>query len=571
VVALGFVGAWGWIRAARASADREVFRLDVNLPPDQLLSIPPTRAFPFDLSPDGRLLVYAAVSGGTTRLYLRPLDSFQATALPGTEGARQPFFSWSGDRIGFFAGGRLRWVPREGGAPFDVTTIRSNPAGASWGPDDEIVFGAEAARFLGAALYRVPAAGGVPQPFEMRLSTSTTATADSITNDGYWPRHLPDGRHILFTHGSRTWLADLRSGESEPLIAGSQAQYVPSQHLVYVERGPVLRSISFDPAASRVSGEPAPLLEDVFRGFASGGRLFRVARESGTLVFVEDRYDRSVVLVDREGNERMLGREPRAYRWPVPSPDGSRIVVHEQESTRQWEFDVATGRATPLGGDREFGIFRPDGRYFAGLTTLTEIGPDGRPRGDPLIDWGERIYETDWALDGTAVIGQTIAAGSGFDMWIARAADGWRRDTLIVTDDNEHDGKISPDGRWLAYTSDRSGREEVWVASLPAVEGSTLVSAGGGTSPLWSRDGSEIFYRSGDRVMVVPVSTGQDFGVTGAPAVLFRGDYGPPQVLNWALAPDGRFVMIRHAPNALRQFHVITNLGAELAAAGRSR
>ena len=271
--ALGILALWAWLRPSTPEASTTVVqRTVIPLPPGQQLSIPHGQAIPFALSPDGSVLVYAGVREGRTSLYLRPLDSFESTELVGTVGARQPFFSWDGTQIGFFANHQLQRVPVDGGAPFQITEVQGLLAGASWGQNDTIVYS------TGRKLLKVRAAGGEPVPLELQVAAVRDAGVS--VGSGAWPHHLPDGEHLLVSlNQTTTVVASLASGELTPAVDGRQGQYLPggpsSGHIVYMEPGERVRAVAFDLVSLRVTGEPFPLFESVFRGPKAVGASFR--------------------------------------------------------------------------------------------------------------------------------------------------------------------------------------------------------------------------------------------------------------------------------------------------------
>ena len=297
LVAVGALALWGWLRPGPPTTGTAgVQRTVIPLPAGHQLSIPQGGALPFALSPDGSLLVYAGVREGRTSLYLRPLDSFESIELAGTEGARQPFFSWDGTQIGFFANRQLQRVPVDGGAPFQIVEVPGVPQGASWGLNDTIVYSARTERVNDTnvsrareELWKVPAAGGEPVPFELQLAGTQDAGAPipRLT----WPYHLPDGEHLLISFGDNgpMFVASLASGGLTPAVDGIQGQYLPgarsSGHIVYREPGERVRAVAFDLASLQVTGDPFPLFENVFRGAQSGGSFIRVSR-TGSAVYV---------------------------------------------------------------------------------------------------------------------------------------------------------------------------------------------------------------------------------------------------------------------------------------------
>ena len=378
---------WGWLRPGPPTTGTAgVQRTVIPLPAGQQLSIPQGGALPFALSPDGSLLVYAGVREGRTSLYLRPLDSFESTELVGTEGAKQPFFSWDGTQIGFFANQQLQRVPVDGGAPFQIAEAPGVHYGASWGPNDTIVYSARTERADEAnvsrsrrELWKVPAAGGEPVPLELQLAGTQDAGAPlpSIT----WPHHLPDGEHLLVSFGDRgpMFVASLASGELTPAVDGGQGQYLPggpsSGHIVYREPGERVRAVAFDLASLQVTGDPFPLFENVFRGAQNGGSFIRVSR-TGSVVYVAGGFERSLLLVERTGREVLLTEERLGYRFPRFSPDGTRVsVAVDPRPSTLWLFDVGNGVGSPIEGS-QLSFWNPaNGRLYAGQTFLVERWP----------------------------------------------------------------------------------------------------------------------------------------------------------------------------------------------------
>ena len=311
-VMLGVLALWGWLRPSpTVPGSAVVARTVIPVPMGQQLSVPQGRALPFALSPDGSLLVYAGVRDGITSLHLRPLDSFESTELAGTEGAKQPFFSWDGTQIGFFANRQLQRVPVDGGAPFQITDVPGVPQGASWGPNDTIVYSARTERLntnlfsTRLELLKVPASGGEPVPLELQIAA--TQDLDAPLPSTVWPHHLPDGEHLLVYLGQdSTVVAALSSGELTAAINGSQGQHLPGGpsggHIVYRELGERVRAVAFDLPSLQVTGDPFPLFENVFRGAQSGGSFLRISR-SGSVVYVAGGFERSLLLVERTGRE----------------------------------------------------------------------------------------------------------------------------------------------------------------------------------------------------------------------------------------------------------------------------
>ena len=576
LVAVGALALWGWLRPGPPTTGTAgVQRTVIPLPAGHQLSIPQGGALPFALSPDGSLLVYAGVREGRTSLYLRPLDSFESTELAGTEGARQPFFSWDGTQIGFFANRQLQRVPVDGGAPFQIAEAPGVPKGASWGLNDTIVYSARTERVNDTnvsrareELWKVPAAGGEPVPFELQLAGTQDAGAPlpRLT----WPYHLPDGEHLLISFGDNgpMFVASLASGELTPAVDGIQGQYLPgarsSGHIVYREPGERVRAVAFDLASLQVTGDPFPLFENVFRGAQGGGSFIRVSR-TGSAVYVAGGFERSLVLVERTGREVRLTEERLGYRFPRFSPDGRRVsVAVDPRPSTLWLFDVGSGVGSPIDG-YQLSFWNPaNGRLYAGQTSLVERWPLTSTPDTAMIWPVSPIFIRSWSRDGLTLIAATPGEDTGQDLWHVQLGGDGVPDTLMATPFEERDAKLSPDGNWLAYESDLSGRPEIYLTTYPDLRDRQRVSSGGGNTPLWARDGSELYYRSGDRVMAVQVSLGSSASAS-QPVVLFRGNYDNSQPAGWDVDAQGRFLMVRPAPGTFGQFQVVTNLAAELA------
>ena len=580
LVVVGALALWGWLRPGPPTTGTAgVQRTVIPLPAGRQLSIPQGGAFPLALSPDGSLLVYAGVREGRTSLYLRPLDSFESTELAGTEGARQPFFSWDGTQIGFFANRQLQRVPVDGGAPFQIAEVPGVPQGASWGLNDTIVYSARTERVNDTnvsrareELWKVPAAGGEPVPFELQLAGTQDAGAPlpRLT----WPYHLPDGEHLLISFGDNgpMFVASLASGELTPAVDGIQGQYLPgarsSGHIVYREPGERVRAVAFDLASLQVTGDPFPLFENVFRGAQSGGSFIRVSR-TGSAVYVAGGFERSLLLVERTGREVLLTEERLGYRFLRFSPDGTRVsVAVDPRPSTLWLFDVGSGVGSPIEGG-QLSFWNPaNGRLYAGQTFLVERWPlTSSP--DTAMIWPVRpIFIRSWSRDGLTLIAAAPGVDTGQDLWHVQLEGDGVPDTLMATPFEERDAKLSPDGNWLAYESDLSGRPEIYLTTYPDLRDRQRVSSGGGNTPLWARDGSELYYRSGDRVMAVQVSLGSSAGSSASvsqPVVRFRGNFDNSQPAGWDVDAQGRFLMVRPAPGTFGQFQVVTNLVAELA------
>jgi Tol biopolymer transport system component len=540
-----------------------VVRATLMLPADQQLDTT-EMAMPLALSPDGERLVYVARKGGQSQLYLRRLDAFDAVPIAGTEGARYPFFSPDGESVAFFSQGKLKRVSMGGGSPSVVCDTPVVGRGGTWSPDGTIVFDPG-----NAGLMRVPAGGGTPQPLQTR-----DPSRDS--GDLNWPHFLPDGRVLLATvnagFNSLIVALSLNSGEWHELGQGVQAQYVPPGYLAY--HAPAVREgeihvVPFDAVRVAVDGTPTSVLDGVFRSNNGGGSYFAVSR-AGSMVFARGSYARALVRVERNGRRTPLTSDRRGFRGPDLSPDGRRVAVTvDPRPSQVWVYDVARGLGIPLsaGGHNLGPGWTADGRqviYTSGGDLFVRAA-DASNEARRLLARDGAQYAGPWLDDGRSLIfTDDRSPESRGDIQLMSADSDIR--PLVATRAHESMPALSPDGRWLAYVSNETGRFEVYVQPFPNLaDGKWLISTAGGFSPIWSPSGNGLFWLSGTTVMAAAVrAEGAKFEVA-SPERLFDGpfDTGSPQ---FDLSPDGSyFVMIEADPDARpTQIHAVVNWTSEL-------
>ena len=405
---------------------------------------------------------------------------------------------------------------------------------------------------------RVPAGGG-------QLEELTTPEQ----GDHLWPKILPGGEGVLFAivgatvENSQIAVLSLVTGEIKVLIpGGSNPRYAPTGHIVYGVGG-TLRAVGFDVERLEVTSDPIPVLEGVVTR-TSGAAEFGISGD-GSLVYVAGDpptgQDRTLVWVDRAGREEVLAVEPRGYVYPRISPDGSQVAldVRDQENDIWiWDFARETlRRLTFAPGNDWYPAWTPDGRRLAfasnrdGTQNLFWKAADGTGTVERLTESENALIPYAFSQDGKQLVYWEANPQGGNDLCV-RSMDGdGSLEPLLVTEFNERNAEISPDGRWLAYQSDESGQYEIYVRPFPNVdEGLRQVSRGGGTRPLWARDGSELFYLdSGGRLMTVPVHRDPSLD-TGNPEVVLEKSYvatGPPG-RTYDVSPNGeRFLMIKEA------------------------
>ena len=516
------------------------------------MEIPPASRTDFGsnvvLSPDGRRLAYIAVREGQRQLFLRSMDQLEPTLVRGSGTAGGPFFSPDGQWVAFFAAGSLRKVSVTGGAPQTICNIAGR--GGSWGPDNTIIFSAGAA----GALMKVPAAGGTPQPL-------TTLDPAKKERAHLWPEILPGAKAVLFSivsasfDDARIVAQRLESGERSILVeGGTHPHYSPTGHLVYGRAGGLV-AVPFDLERLQVTGTPVPVVEGVAFNATSGAVQASFSGD-GSLVYIggggEAAAKLALLWVDRKGVSRPATETRAAFHDPRFSPDGKRLAVNvTSDHNDLWVLDTARDTLTRLTfeGDNHWHAWTPDGKRLAygstragGAYNLFWKPADGSRADERLATNDQQQMATSFSPDGRA-----LAFTQGGDIWILPLEGDRKPRPFLQTQFQEGNAHFSPDGRWLAYESVETGRKEVYVQPYPGPGGKWQISTEGGFEPLWARSGRELFYRSGNKVMVVAVETGAPFTVS-KPKMLFEGRYvlSPGFYPYWDIHPDGqRFAMIQ--------------------------
>ena len=540
VAALG-LAAWGWLRPHPVPI-APVARFTLTLPRDALLNDQPGSTIA--LSPDGARIVYVGRNeGGQGQLYLRGLDQLSPTPIPGTAGASQPFLSPDGLWLGFLADGKVQKVALTGGPPLTIFSADSGFAGASWSTTGTIVFA------TGRDLRQVPAAGGQPTVV-VRLDSSDARIV--------WPAFLPDGKAVLFTirgqdGTDRLAAANVTNGHLTRFEQlGSNPNYVSSGHVVLANLDGSLMVVPFDAARVAVTGAAVPLAEDVAVG--SGGAAKLGVALSGALAYAVGGGGglRSLVLVDRHGVARPLTPEQRQYGSPRLSPDGGRLAVDigDQGGAAIWVYDLGQQTLTRL----SFGnvgirpAWTPDGRRVSYSTRagIEWVAADGSAPAESLPGAPTGGFGDGWAPDGRTFL-YHLSGNQSSDLFVLRT-DSATSHPFLETSAIERAPAVSPDGHWLAYTSDESSRNEIYVRSFPTPSGKWQVSLDGGNEARWSRDGRELFYRNGDRMMAAAVHTQPTFSV-GERTELFTGQFrSNPNYAQYDVTRGGQgFTMLQGA------------------------
>ena len=556
-----------WILWPTASAPEPPVRFSVNLGAGDVHPWTGQGGTPV-LSADGKMLAF--VAGDNRQLYIRSLDSLEATPLSGTENARVPFFSPDGRWLAFFTSGALKKVSVSGGAALTIADAQ-NTFGGTWGPDDTIVYAGR------TGLDRVPASGGTP------VELTQLSEGESSHR---WPWFLPNGEAVLFvvrtggSYNDATLEAVLlETGERKVVHrGGTYPRYASSGHLLYA-REATLFAMPFDADRIEPTGEPGPVIEGV--GVYPGtGRAFFAVADDGTLVYgLGAAVERKLVWVDRQGVEQPVAGTLQQYIDPRLSPDGQRLAVFIQESNAYdiWLLELGRGTLTRLtfDGQNARPLWSPDGERVIfgsnreGPFNIFSKPADGSGTAEQLTRGAYRI-PTSISSDGKTIVFRQNSDTTGRDIGMVRLEEEREPEMLLETPFEEHTGMLSPDDRWLAYVSNESGREEIYVRPFPGPGGKLQISTEGGVEPMWSRDGRELFYRIGGKMMAVAIATEPELA-PGSPTLLFEGGdlsvvAGGNPATGYDVAPDGRFVMIRAEESAggTQQINVVLNWFGEL-------
>jgi predicted Ser/Thr protein kinase len=570
------LGRAGWIVAGVVAAASLLFalwnrpttvqktaaRLTIPLPPGQEITSYPA------ITRDGRTVAYVTQQGtDDSQLYMRDLNSFEARAVAGSSGARQPFFSPDGKWVAFFAQGQLQKAEVTGGAPIRLADI-AVPFGGTWNEDNTLIYAAS----LNSGLLRIPASGGTPE----------TLTKPDGAAKGYahaFPQALPGGRNVLFavwgqTQGNAVLSLDSRQWEIVlPEISFAFGIFDPMRgstgRLLVVDQSAGLMAAPFDAAHPARTSADTTVLTNVYYDVEREDRGWLAVSNTRTAVYAPGNPAKtSLVWVDREGKIESLGKDQDLYREMSLSPDGTKAVVRHGYAL--WIHDLQRGTRTPLtsgNGSNILPLWNRDGTRIifgsnrGGDWDIYSQPADGSRPAEALLKRPYDQFPLSILADGTLLYTETHPK-TGRDLWTL-APEG-KTSPLRVTPFNELDGQFSPGPEggphWVAYSSDESGRSEIYVQPYPGGTNRIPVSTGGGFLPKWSRDGKELFYITGDALVVV--------------AMRPDGSFGPPRRLfdrssfffnalfhDYDVSPDGkRFLMIQRDPGSVpRQLNVILN------------
>jgi Tol biopolymer transport system component len=507
------------------------------------------------ISPNARMVAFAANAlGKKQQIWLRPLDGMVAQALPGTEGATYPFWSPDSRFIGFFADQKLKRVSVAGGT-VETLSDAIEGRGATWSSKGMIVF---APAPMGG-LYAVPASGGKANPV---TTVAGVGVSDRL------PHFLPDGKRVLYWSAGSIWSLDLQS-RKVALVASENSEgiYVEPGYLVFVRDGNLMAQ-RIDSRSLRLKGEAVPIADGV---------SFAEPRRTGAYALSRDRLllymiggpmpEAQLTWFDLAGQKLGTLGEPARFGGLEISPDGAHALATQHRDGRDvWIYDFTRdiGTRFTFDDDATYAAWSPDGRqivYYSGQEML--VKPSDGPSEAKVLLTGQFAGPTSWSTDGDAIAFDSQTHRSGTDVSILPLGGSGKAYTLIGTPAQEESAAFSPDGKWVLYSSDESGRPEVYVARFPGGGGKLRVTTHGGTEGVWIRDGQRIIYQTPEEQLVAIAVTARGASLDfGAPRLLLAGRKVSGE---WAVAPTGdRILVAVPTQEGAPKLIVVTNWRANL-------
>jgi eukaryotic-like serine/threonine-protein kinase len=570
------IATW-WLGRGEGSSSPLIARATISLPEDARFS--PTGAWTaanLAISRDGRNVVYTGLAGDTRQLYVRRLDRPEVVKIAGTTGALNPFFSADGRWIGFFADGKLKKVQIGGSTPLTICDAAFG-FGATWSEDGMIVFGGS----LEGGLSLVSDNGGQPQSF-------TKVSKGEVAHR--WPTFIPGTREVLFAIASEvtSWstsriaIQSLGSEEHHVVLDGGTMMPQVFGNQIIFARGGALHGVSFDRVHQAILGSPVELLQGVSMDVTIGGAAQYALSPNGTLVYLPGGLEstrRSLVWVDRSGDAQPLPVAPRGFERPRISPDGQQVTFTIREDDADiWTLSLERHTLTRLtyeNGEDESPVWTPDGKRVTysssrGQSRLTFWkSSDGGGPEEQLFSGERHQHLSGWTPDGETLLteeGDTTVRDVG-DLFEGKIGEKTATRLYLRTPFNKRGASLSPNGRWVAYATDESGRNDIYVQPFHGEGQRRPISTDGGMEPVWARNGRELFYRNGNKLMAVDVDTGLSFRA-GTSRMLFEREYARLVwgETNYDVSSDGRrFLMIKgenETPNT--DLQLILNWSEEL-------
>ena len=572
--ALALAGLLLW--RGTSTRDESMVRLTITRPEAEPITVSYGPALA--LSPDGRRIVFVVAHGTGTQLVVRDLSSFDAKAVPGTEGATTPFFSPDGEWLAFMVAGKIKKIPVNGGAAIDITEVSNTVGGTfggTWLADGMIVFNSG----MTAGLVRVPASGGKAEAIKRPDDEKEMAWQ-------WWPEALPGG-DVLFTQRngegpgeSSIAVLSLKTGKYKTVVEkGEYAHYSPDGRIVYLQNGALL-AVPFDETKMEVTGPTEPVLEGV-QYTPSSYAQFAIAA-NGMLAYIPGTakdLNNTLVTIDRGGREEALKAPPRGFEDMDLSPDGKLLAmtVIGGQQWNVWIYDLQQGSLNRLTfeGDNRDPMWSADGkRVIYGSTRNGRRGLYWKPVSgtggeEQLLDSPRQLFPASVTSDGKYLIYDDGAWQEPAVIYVL-PLQGERTPQPLLKQRSLGNGKVSPNGKWLAYESAESGRTEIYVRRFEGGAEKWQVSTEGGDHALWSRDGGELYFRSsgpkGTMVMGTTIGKGEEFTFS-PPRALFRFGCIAAGAHDYGVMGNGQKIVCIKEPEEetkATQVNVVLNWASEL-------
>ncbi len=532
------------------------------------------------ISADGSMLAYVAYdSFDNVQLWVRPLKSANAIPLPGTEGAQFPFWSPDNRHIGFFAARKLKKVEAGGGLVTTLCEVQ-NPSGGSWNNQNVIIF----TSFGEDGIFRIPAQGGTP----LRLPSADTTNGETACSS---PWFLPDGKHFLYTTNTKlmvvarteanaVFLGSIDSDTRRRLIPSSSNAMTANGYIIFM-RDNTLVAQKFEEGTMTVAGDPATVAEQVQYANRWGKGEFSVS-QSGLLVYQSriSNLTGSLMIYDRTGKVLQSVGKVASYDDPVLSPDGSRLAftLYEGSGSRGdvWITEFSRGtisRFTFDTSEEDDPVWTPDGMNIVFSQVGDLVMKPSSGIGEPQVLYSSKTDKvpTDISPDGKFLIYGDFGAKTGRDIWVLPVTGEKTPIPVAVTEFNEVVGQFSPDGRWIAYSSNETGRQEVYIRSFPSSAGRWQISTHGGIHPQWDEGGQQLYYIDpNNQLMIVGVKSLGSSVQAGTPSILFktRNSYGGGPGHRYDVSGDGqRIILVDEQEGEFRSepLNLIVNWPSDLA------
>jgi serine/threonine-protein kinase len=562
----------GWRQfSLRVRSPKGAVRLSLNLPPD--ISLGGEDWPPFTLPPDGTKIVFVGAQEGISQLSVRRLDQSDATPIRGTQGAHNPFFSPDARWVGFTVGQKMQKVAVEGGPPVDLAD--ASWGGGCWGTNGELIY----TQIYNGGLWKLPAEGGPPV-----VLTSPDRSQGELGH--WWPQILPGGETVLFTafstpiERSRILAQSLKTGKQTVLVEGAVfGRYVPSGHVMFA-RGETVFAVPFDLGRLEVTGAPVPVLEGVATFPQNGLSLFAVS-DAGVLAYLPSSAmvtEHALVSVSRMGKLQIIREGLHPYPGLRLSPDGQQVALSLREGGHPpdvWVLNLDRGALTRLtfGPASNFNpLWTHDGKriLYTSERPVFDVyskAADGSGSEEAVSTSANDKHPLSLTPDDNTLLMDVSVPKLGEKLWLLSLAGNREAKPFLAMPSQQQTGAVSPDGHWIAYQSRESGKAEIYLEAFPAGGSRVQLSTDGGTEPVWARNGKELFYRAGKKLMAVPISVGAG-SAPGRPKVLFEGDFMQGlQLPTYDVSLDGRqFYFLQKSKQAEQQarIEIILNWFEEL-------